>query len=204
MIRLHRPTPTEIAAVLDHADRPFSYAEIGATADPAAIAALAARYTVDRRRFPLGHGRARFERARAALFAWRCFEIPWLTLEGGDRPVQTDRVVATLTCAFGLWLLNPCRVVDRREEAGDSGETNEVSFAYGTLEGHAATGEERFSLRRDPRSEAISFEIVAFSRPALLLTRLGRPYMRRVQRRFAFDAARALARASEPPGAMTR
>lgn len=201
MIGLLRPTPAAIAALLRDADAAFSYAEVGATARPEALAALADRYTFDHSRFPLGHGREVFERAREALFAWRQFEIPWLELQGDPTPappVRPGQTVATLTRIFGLWFLNPCRVVDRIEPPG---ETNEVSFAYGTLAGHVARGEERFTVRRHPATDEVVFEIFAFSRPALTLTRIGRPWMRRVQKRFAADAADALRRAIAGPTA---
>ena len=195
MIRPIRPTPLAIAEALRAPGSAFSHAEVGATARPATLIALADRYTFDHSRFPLGRGREVFERARAALFAWRHFEIPWLELHGGESPVppvHPGQVVATLTRVFGLWFLNPCRVVDRIDPPG---ETNEVSFAYGTLPGHVARGEERFSVRRDPTRDDVVFEILAFSQPAIPLARIGRPFMRRVQRRFAADAAAALQRA---------
>ena len=190
MIRLRRPSDQEISAQLRLADPAFSYAEVGATADPSAIDALASRYTIDRRQFPLGHGRALFERARTALFAWQHFEIRWLELCGGDRTVHEGQIVATLTRVFGVWFLNPCRVVYRIDVPG---ETNQVAFAYGTLSGHVASGEERFTVRRDPATDEVCFEILAFSRPTMTLTRAGYPWMRRVQSRFANCAAEALA-----------
>lgn len=192
MIRWRRPSPREIHDTLAADDRPFAYREVGATAYPESFARLADRYTLDRHRFPLGRGRAVFERARAALFAYRHFEIPWLELHGAAEPVHPGQVVATLARTLGLWSLNPCRIVDRRDESGDP---DVASFAYGTLEGHVAAGEERFTVRRDPRTDEVAFEIIAFSRPALWLTRLGRPVMRRVQGRFAPAAAAALRRA---------
>lgn len=198
LIALRRPDRAAIEAVLRAAEaRPgaaarFSYAEVGATRRAESLGALSERFSIDRRRFALGRGRALFEAARAALFAWRQFEIPWLELEGREAPVREGLGVATLTRVFGIWLLNPCCVV-YREDAPD--DPFEVAFAYGTVEGHVASGEERFSLRHDPASEAVEFEILAFSRPAMALTRIGRPYMRRIQRRFAVDAASALGKA---------
>lgn len=207
MIGFRRPSPAAIAQTLEpiagrtderdsagrRADLGFSYAEVGATADPARAARLSDRYAVDHRVFTLGRGRACFEAAADALFAWRQFEIPWLELCGREQPVHPQQVVATLTRSFGLWFLNPCRVVychprdDTRLEA---------SFAYGTLEGHVALGEERFRVRLDPAADdAVTFEIFAFSRPAHWTTHVGRPFLRRIQRRFAADSVQALARA---------
>ncbi len=192
MIRLNRPSHDEISAQLRVADSPFSYAEVGATARLDSIESLASRYVIDRRNFSLGTGRGLFERARTALFAWRHFEISWLELHGADRPVHGGQVVATLSRVFGIWFLNPCRVVYRVDPPG---ETDEVAFAYGTLSGHVVSGEERFTVRRDPATDEVRFEILAFSRPAILLTQLGHPWMRRVQKRFAVYAAQAIARA---------
>jgi uncharacterized protein (UPF0548 family) len=206
MISLLRPDESEISGFLERAaasgmgsTAAFSHAEVGATADPEAVARLSGRYAIDHRRFVIGRGDALFDTARSALFAWRHFEIPWLELHGGGADVRTGRVVATLTRAFGLWFLNPCRVVYRKEDRseGDRAKAGprRASFAYGTLGGHVACGEERFSLEVDPRTKEVAFEILAFSRPSMVLTRLGRPWMRSIQRRFAVDAANALARA---------
>ncbi|MEZ4334227.1 MAG: DUF1990 domain-containing protein [Myxococcota bacterium] len=196
MIGPARPSDAAIAARLADERVPASYVEVGATADPRALERLGSRYTVDRHRFPVGRGRAVFERAGAALFAWRHFEIPWLALHGADAPVRPGQIVATRTRVFGLWFVNPCRVVYVEP---DEGAGERVAYAYGTLEGHVARGEERFVVERDPSSDVVTFEIVAFSRPATVLTRLGRFWMRRIQQRFGRDASAALARAIATP-----
>lgn len=195
MIRLARPDAAAISAELGRPHPAFSYPEVGATIRPDALAALASQYTVDRQQFVIGQGREDFARARVALFEWRHFEIPWLELHGARAPVHPDQIVATLTRVFGIWFLNPCRVVDRVDPPDEASETNEVAFSYGTLAGHVASGEERFSVRHNPTTDEVCFEILAFSRPALLVTRLGHPWMRRVQRRFGAAAGAALARA---------
>ena len=77
---------------------------------------------------------------------------------------------------FGSWVTGACRitrVVDTETTFG---------FAYGTLPHHPEQGEEAFLVhRRDDGS--VVFEIVAFSRPATLPTRLIGPLGRRLQRR---------------------
>jgi len=192
MIRLLRPTDAEIAGLLAAPALALSYPEVGATASPISIAGLPSSYVIDRRRFALGTGRALFQEARAALLAWRHFEIPWLSLEGAGIPVHADQTVATSTRLFGVWFVNPCRVVYC--EDGDAG-SDQIAFAYGTLAGHVEAGEERFSVHHDRESDAVQFEILAFSRPAVMLTRLGYPFARMIQWRFAGAAAEALARA---------
>lgn len=189
MIRLARPSESSIAQLLSPTSSGFSHPEVGATARPAELDRLASRYTIDRRRFALAPGRAVFERAGVALLAWRHFEIPWLELHGATVPAFAGQQVATLTRFLGLWFVNPCRVVYVEAPSQDP---DGVAFAYGTLPGHVAQGEERFSVRHDPATGGNTFEIVAFSRPAILLARLGRPLLRRTQKRFAPDVARAL------------
>jgi uncharacterized protein (UPF0548 family) len=196
VIRLRRPSREEIGARLGLSDRPFSYAEVGASADLASVRALSG-YDLDLRPFSLGRGRDLYERARSSLLAWRHFEIPWLELLGGDEPASTGQVVATLTRVLGLWFLNPCRVVYTECPPDPS---NEVAFAYGTLAGHVERGEERFTVRFNPLTEDVTYEILAFSYPAVPLTRLAYPWVRRLQRRFATSSAEALSRACRPTG----
>jgi uncharacterized protein (UPF0548 family) len=189
VIRLRRPSAREIAAVLGSSARSLSYAEEGLTGKldaPGVREAITGRYDLDRHAFTLGRGRALFDRARAALVAWRQFEIPWLQLHGAA-PVVAGQIVATSTCVAGLWFLNPCRVVYT-----DFGDPDSVAYAYGTMEGHEESGEERFRVTFDATSEEVSYKIVAFSRPATILTKLAYPFARRLQKRFAASSAEAL------------
>jgi uncharacterized protein (UPF0548 family) len=79
----------------------------------------------------------------------------------------------------------PCRVVYLIEEPDRHG------FAYGTLPGHPEAGEELFLLERGDDGSA-SFTIRAFSRPATVLTRLGGPVARAVQRAMTGRYLRAI------------
>ena len=65
-------------------------------------------------------------------------------------------------------------------------------FAYGTLPEHAESGEERFTVEWHEADDAVWYDIVAFSRPQQLLARLGYPFARRLQKRFARDSAAAM------------
>ena len=70
----------------------------------------------------------------------------------------------------------PCRVVyvvDERDRHG---------FAYGTLPGHAESGEELFLVRYDPATEKVFAVVMAFSRHATWWSRLGSPVTSLVQR----------------------
>jgi len=129
--------------------------------------------------------------------AWRHFEIPWLELHGASSPATPGQVVASLVSFAGLWFLNPCRVVYTEFPPGP---VNVVAFAYGTLQGHVECGEERFQVSFDPSTGEVKYEITAFSRPAVLLSKLGYPFARRLQKRFAESSAKALTRAAGQHG----
>jgi uncharacterized protein (UPF0548 family) len=57
-------------------------------------------------------------------------------------------------------------------------EPHRFGFAYGTLPGHPESGEEAFVI--DDTDQGVVFQIVAFSRPAAALARLGTPVSRRI------------------------
>jgi uncharacterized protein (UPF0548 family) len=192
LFRIGRPSDSEIRSYLaERADAPHTYPEVAATRDGREPLARALRgYDVDHHEALLGSGRELFARARRALLDWRGFGIPWLELCGGESPVAEGRVVATLTRAAGLWTLNACRVVYAIDEP------QRAAFAYGTLPGHVEIGEERFQVTHDPASDAVRYEILAFSRPGHLLTRMGYLYARRIQRRFPRASVAALAQAA--------
>lgn len=193
-MQLRRPSPAQIDAQLADDDARLTYTEVGATRvlDSEPAAEIGAHYDVDRREVAIGRGRDVFERARDALLGWRHFDVPWLELHGANTPVEVGQRVVSVVRVLGVWLVNPCQVVylDREEEAA-----NRLRFAYGTLPGHAERGEERFTVSYDAVSQDVRYEIVAFSRPALPLVRIGYPYARRIQRRFARASAEALHRA---------
>ena len=194
---LRRPSDEEIARALDAADSDFSYPDVGATREPldAPDTRLPAIYDRDVREFPLGEGQDLFERAREALFDWHHFrQVPWLTFFGGEARAETGNVVASLVSVFGVWFLNPCRVVYTEPPSDDH-----AAFAYGTLPGHAESGEERFSVRREAGTGTVVYRIEAFSRPVRWAPRLAYPFARRLQRRFAVASAEALLRGMHLP-----
>ena len=81
----------------------------------------------------------------------------------------------------------------------EAGPVSRFGFAYGTLPDHAGSGEERFLVEWDRASGEVWYDILAFSRPHWLLTRLGYPYMRRLQKRFGRESAAAMVRAVGNP-----
>ena len=94
--------------------------------------------------------------------------------------------------ALGLWWLNSCRVIYVVDE---SGPICRFGFAYGTLPKHIEKGEERFLIEWDQHDNGVWYDILAFSQPNYLMTRVGYPLVRRMQKQFGRDSAAAVFRA---------
>jgi uncharacterized protein (UPF0548 family) len=169
----------------------FSYTEVGATREGAK---RPAGYAVASNRARLGEGTERFERAVAALRAWKMFDVGWIGVFPTDAPIEVGTTVAVLARHHGFRSLNACRIVYLIDE--DDGDVRRCGFAYGTLPEHAERGDERFTVewRRDEGS--VHYDLYAFSRPNHLLARIGHPLARRLQRRFARDSIGAMLRAA--------
>ncbi len=185
-----RPSAAMVRGFLAaQAEFDVTYAEVGATAT-----AFPAGYVADHTRMRLGEGEAVFRAARAALGRWDQFRLGWVEAWPPGAPIRVGEVVGSVAHLLGLWWLNACRIVYVTDEAGP---VTRFGFANGTLPGHAGVGEERFLVGWDRASGEVWYDILAFSRPHRFLTRLGYPYMRRIQRRFGRESAAAMVRAVE-------
>lgn len=162
----------------------FSYQEVGVTQGGAPPG-----YVADRYRVRLGEGEETFGRAVAALRSWRMFDLGWTRLLPEDAPIEEGVTVAVLARHYGFRSLNAARIVYLVE---DSGSVQRRGFAYGTLPGHAARGEERFSVEWNRKSDSVHYDVLAMSRPNHPLAWLGYPFVRRLQRRFAQDSRSAM------------
>jgi uncharacterized protein (UPF0548 family) len=118
------------------------------------------------------------------------YDLPWIRLYPDRPPVEPGRVFAAVARHLGFWSVNPCRVayVEERETL----ERWTFAFAIGTLPGHSERGEERFQVEWTRADDSVRFEILAFADPAHRLARLAPWYVRRLQRRFAREAALAV------------
>ncbi len=188
MMMLRRPSAAMIRDFLAaQAKSDFTYPEVGAMATTPPPG-----YVLDHTRIKLGEGEAVFRAATAALGRWDQFRLGWVEAWPPETPIQTGRVVAVVARCLGLWWLNACRIAYVVDEAGP---VTRFGFANGTLPGHSGMGEERFLIEWDRASGEVWYDILAFSRPHVFLTRIGYPYMRRVQRRFGRESATAMLRA---------
>jgi uncharacterized protein (UPF0548 family) len=144
----------------DLAARPLTYTEVGATAGP-----LPAGYHHVQKSAAIGRGRRRFEEAAEKGMRWGM-------LRGAGLRVEATSEVAAVGSEVIVHLgpvRAPCRVVYVVDEPDRRG------FAYGTLPGHAESGEERFVVRYDPVTDEVCAEVEAFSRHATWWSKLGSP-----------------------------
>ena len=161
----------------DLAARPLTYTEVGATAGP-----LPAGYHHVQKSAAIGRGRRRFEEAAEKGMRWGM-------LRGAGLRVEATSEVAAVGSEVIVHLgpvRAPCRVVYVVDEPDRRG------FAYGTLPGHAESGEERFVVRYDPATDEVYAEVVAFSRHATWWSRLGSPVTSVAQRVITERYLRAL------------
>jgi uncharacterized protein (UPF0548 family) len=165
----------------------YSYFDIGATAS-----IIPHSYTVDHNRIRLGSGAAIWSRAVEAIKSWEMFSTGWTQLCWPDTPVREGADVAILIRHFGFYSLNGARIVYLVD---DDGPVKRFGFAYGTLVGHADSGEERFMVEWNQQDDSVWYDLLAFSRPSHLLSRLGFPLARSLQRRFAADSKARMAAA---------
>lgn len=182
MFSIRRPAEEKIAALRSSAaSQQLTYPFEGFTRSEDPELAAPSGYRLDRYQVLLGHGEDTFRRASEAIRQWQMFPTEIAELYDRETPIEVGEVVAVLFHGYGLWTLNPARIIytiDEREPNWRFG------FAYGTLPGHLARGEELFLVERSLETDEVTFSIVAASRPAHLFSWLGYPLVRREQRRF--------------------
>ncbi|MCU1572040.1 MAG: hypothetical protein JWO93_122 [Micrococcaceae bacterium] len=148
----------------------------------------------------VGQGPEAYSRLAEGVLSWGIQRGAGLSVSAGPRVVPSGRVRS----GFGVGTLRlpvPCEVVWTREPAAavalpEGGFRPQwAGFGYGSLPGHPATGEEAFVARLEADG-AVTFQVLAFSRPAGLAFRLGTPVtvlMQRLVTSRYFEAATRLA-----------
>jgi uncharacterized protein (UPF0548 family) len=212
MMSLRKPTDEVVREFLAmQRTLEFTYSAVGATAS-----APPAGYVVDRVRVKLGAGAEAFAAARRAIERWEQFRLGWIEAAPPLAAIRVGELAAVVARIYSVWWLNAARIVyvvdedpalkhGRQEgqipplappfEGG--GNVARFGFAYGTLPGHAESGEERFLVEWDRGTNEVWYSILAFSRPRHWLARLGGPLVRRMQQRFGRESAAAMVRAVE-------
>lgn len=188
MFFLNRPSAQDIDRFLSKSSAlPLSYEPVGLAKSPTDS------FDADETAVVIGRGKADFERARAALIAWRQFDVGWAELFPKNAPIEPGTVVVLLIRHLGFWSLNGCRIVYR---IGEDDPEHRFGFAYGTLTNHSEMGEETFEVVLNPRTDGVTYHIRAASRPRASLARIGYPIARLLQARFRKGSARAMKQAA--------
>jgi uncharacterized protein (UPF0548 family) len=170
-IRIVRPNQAELERLaVGLRDRPLTYPEVGATRNRE----LPPGYHHDRAAVALGSGSEVWAKLQDALRSWQGHRHAGASISPPNAAIEAGTLVV-VTIRFGpMHMTAPCRIVYTTPE------TDSFGFGYGTLPGHPESGEEAFHVVRSA-SDAIRFEITAFSRPATSLSRIGTPIGRAIQ-----------------------
>lgn len=188
MLSLSRPTEAILDLILkSESNRNFTYSCVGATAnDQRPIG-----FDLDENRVIIGHGDKVFEAACIALRRWQQFPPNWARIYPNCAPLAVNQPIIVVIRNLGIWWINSARIVDVVDQCVPP---RRFGFAYGTLPAHVECGEERFMIEM-VADGTVSYALRAVSRPRMLLTRLGYPIVRRLQKRFV-RASQAAMRAA--------
>jgi uncharacterized protein (UPF0548 family) len=191
MILLGKPSPHTVSEFLStKLSQEFSYKEVGMTKHPNMNAP---GYTTDHNRVQLGEGSLVFDKAIDALKNWQHFNLGWVNVTNTKTPIEIGSVVAVCASFVPVGLLFFCRIV---YVVSEDGPVKKYGFAYGTLPGHPECGEERFTVEWNTSDNSVWYDILAFSQPAWLSTKIAYPLTRSLQKRFAKDSKRAMVEAT--------
>lgn len=180
-----RPTDQMISRFLDsQRELPFTYPSVGDWS------CAPHGYITDHNRIRIGKGEHTYNKAVEAIGRWTMFDIGWLRLCWPTAPIESGSTVAVLAQHFGFWSLNACRI------AGVIDEDRLYGFTYATLPDHAERGQERFLIEWRAVDDSVWYDILAYSKPNQWLARLGYPFTRMLQKRFARDSMSALLRSA--------
>ncbi|OKK22332.1 hypothetical protein AMK16_04045 [Streptomyces sp. CB00455] len=161
----------------------LTYPDRGATARQP----LPGGYNHLNHRARIGHGRAAFEAAGAAVTTFHAHRASGMLVRAGYGAVRPGARVEVGIGLGPLAITVPCRVIWTAYGPARTG------FAYGTLSGHPESGEESFVVDLDADG-AVWFTVTAFSRPACWYTRLAGPVVPFLQLRYARRLTRRLRR----------
>ncbi|MBF0628663.1 MAG: DUF1990 domain-containing protein [Magnetococcales bacterium] len=188
-----KPSPTTVANWLTHVQNlSFTYPEVGRSRQIVQPTLPMQGYQQFHLRVPIGQGAALYEQAREAFIAWRMFDLHWVHLCLPPDPWQEGSSLIVLGRSLGLWWPNASRIIYTLNE--QTPHLRRLGFAYGTLTGNMARGEERFLLEWDPEKETTYYDFYSFSCPNGLLSHLGAFHLRQLQERFMRESAQSLIR----------
>lgn len=147
-------------------------------------------YRWTRTRVRIGTGVADYARACEAIRQWKMLSPEIAAVWPEAAPIVAGQEVIVRLRSLGVSALGPCRIVYVVDE--QQADAARFGFAYGTLPGHLASGEERFLVEWTAHDDAVRYELTAFSRPAKWWTWLTLPVLRAAQRNFVARSVAAM------------
>ena len=85
------------------------------------------------------------------------FDLGWVRIYPSAPPIRTDENVAVMARWCNVYFVNACRIVDTIHEHLP---IQRYGFVYGTLEDHAESGEERFTVEWDRHKDEVWYDIL--------------------------------------------
>ena len=187
MITLVKPSRAKLLSYIDSiADQPISYPHKGCTQGDT----TPPTFRANRGSGVLGKGKHTFELAKKALEAWAIYDIAGMDLFHDNKPLQPNNIACVVAwLGTGYWV-NPVRVVYIEEKS----DSQSFAFGIGTMPGHALCGEERFCVDIDSSTEQVTYSLLSYSKPGSIVTTLGTPVVRLMQKRFVGESLKAVQR----------
>jgi uncharacterized protein (UPF0548 family) len=176
---IRRPSAEALDAVLARVrTSALTYDEVGLSSAPSPPAGYVREHHEAELDVP-------FAVAREALLRFATHRLSYLFVHPPDARVALGLDVVVSARIGPLWSINPCRIVALDDSP------KRLRYAYGTLPGHAESGEESFTVE-ETSAGRVRAETVAIARPLDPLARLGKPIAHVVQRRIKVDYMRAI------------
>jgi hypothetical protein len=139
-----------------------------------------------------------YQRLAAAIRAFEVFPSWLLTGLLKRTPLQVgDTFGSCFHTHLGVDLFFAGRVTHSFDEFADG--LWRAGFAFQTVQGHPAIGEERFCVEKIVSTGAVRLRIESWSRPALWQTRLAAPFLRWIQTRAVNAALDRMSRLTAQP-----
>jgi uncharacterized protein (UPF0548 family) len=188
MFSFRRPAEAAIRQSIENArELPLNYGFAFKTEGHSDLPVVPHGYERDHTRSEIGQGALAFEAAREAFRQWKQFDLGWVRVANAEARIEVEEMVAVEAhtpsfSGLGLWSVNCSRILYVIDEIDRFG------FGYGTTAQHVERGEERFLLEFYPVSGVVAYDLLAISQPAHWLARLGYPYTRNRQKKFARDS----------------
>jgi uncharacterized protein (UPF0548 family) len=136
----------------------------------------------------IGKGQLDFAAAREAFQRWEQFDLGWVQIANPVPKIVPGELVAVEAHTACLWSISLNRIVEIVNSPTRFG------FLYTTTACHVEQGQERFVIELDAESESVFYLIEAISRPRHILARIGYPFSRAMQHRFARDSHSRMSR----------